>query len=306
MKILFDCDPGLDDAVALLAAISSPRFDIQAITTVAGNVAGTQTALNARIIRTITEAKHIPIHKGADRPLNREPVTAEDFHGTTGLGGIDVPAPNGPLSDTQGIHAIIQYANDAKEAPITFVQTGPMTNLATAIAINPAIVEGISEIVMMAGGSQTAGNITPYAEFNVFADPHAADIVFNCGVPIRCLSLDVTHDIRTTKERIKLIKSVGTKAANYAAKFLEASCGLELKAAGHPAAPLHDPSTIIALAEPNLFQGKHAHVSVVKTQGEMFGHTEVAFAENGPVLWYQTADVDGVYETLYGLLGGKI
>ncbi|MEL6694368.1 MAG: nucleoside hydrolase [Pseudomonadota bacterium] len=305
MRILFDCDPGLDDAVALLAAMSSPRFDIQAITTVAGNVTGSQTALNARIVRTIAEAEEIPIHEGASRPLTREPVTAEDFHGTTGLGSIHVPAPNGPLSQIHGVDALTQYTNDSKGNPLTIVQTGPMTNLASALKTDPEIIDGIAEILMMAGGSKTAGNITPYAEFNVFADPHAADIVFNCGVPIRCLSLDVTHDIRTTTERLEEVKAVGTKAAMYAAKFLAASCGLELKAAGNPAAPLHDPSTIIALANPDLFQGKHAHVSVVTTPGETFGHTDVTFAENGAVLWYQSADVNGVYSTLCDLLGGR-
>ncbi|MEL8056534.1 MAG: nucleoside hydrolase [Pseudomonadota bacterium] len=305
MRILFDCDPGLDDAVALLAAMSSPRFDIQAITTVTGNVAGPQTALNARIIRTIGETEHIPVHEGADQPLKREPVTAEDFHGTTGLGGIDVPDPQSSPSDIHGVDALIQYTNDAKGNPLTIVQTGPMTNLASALKTDPNIVEGIAEIVMMAGGSKTAGNITPYAEFNVFADPHAADIVFNCGLPIRCLSLDVTHDIRTTTERLQQVKAVGTKAAMYAAKFLEASCSLELRAAGNPAAPLHDPSTIIALAKPDLFKGKHAHVSVVTKRGEKFGHTDITFAEDGAVIWYQSADVDGVYATLCDLLGGQ-
>lgn len=305
MKLIFDCDPGLDDAVALLAAMSSPRFDIQAITTVAGNVAGSQTALNARIIRTIAKAEQISIHEGASHPLNREPVTAEDFHGTTGLGGINVPPPSGPLSEIHGVAALIQSANAAKKEPLTLIQTGPMTNLASALKTDPNIVDGIAEIVMMAGGSKTAGNITPYAEFNVFADPHAADIVFNCGLLIRCLSLDVTHDIRTTTERLEQVRAVGTKAAAYAAKFLEASCGLELKAAGNPAAPLHDPSTIIALAKPDLFQGKHAHVSVITTPGETFGHTDVTFDKNGAVLWYQSADIDGVYATLCDLLGGR-
>lgn len=304
MKLLFDCDPGLDDAVALLAALSSPHLDVQAITTVAGNVRGPQTALNARIIRTIAGAEHIPVHRGAPRPLLRDQVTAEDFHGSTGLGSIAVPKPARPLSRTHAVNALIKHARAARKDPLTLIITGPMTNVALALTMAPDIMQGVREIVLMAGGSKTSGNITPYAEFNVFADPHAAAIVFNCGLPIRCLSLDVTHDIRTTAERIEQVKAVGTNAATYAAKFLEASCGLELKAAGNPAAPLHDPSTIIALASPELYSGRRAKVSIVTEPGETFGHTNVTYTDDGPVLWYEHADVDGVYATLCEMLGG--
>lgn len=304
MKVLFDCDPGLDDAVALLAALKSSRFDVLAITTVAGNVRGAQTALNGRIVRTLAGAEGVPVHQGAPRPLLRSQVTAEDFHGTTGLGGLALPKPGGRLSRTHAANALIKHARAARKAPVALIITGPMTNVALALTMAPDMMQGISEIVLMGGGSADAGNITPYAEFNIFADPHAAAIVFGCGLPIRCLSLDVTHGIRTTPERLAQVRAVGTEAARYAADFLEASCKLEFKANGHNAAPLHDPSTVIALARPDLFEGQRAHVSVVTEEGERFGHTEVTFAEDGPVLWYQSADVDGVYAALREMLGG--
>ena len=304
MRVLFDCDPGLDDGVALLAALVSARFEVLAITTVAGNVQGAQTALNARIVRTLAEAEAVPVHAGAPRPLLRAQVTAEDFHGTTGLGGLDLPKPGGRLSRTHGVNALIQKALAARGEPVALVITGPMTNVALALTMAPDMMAGISEIVLMGGGFADAGNITPYAEFNVFADPHAAAIVFGCGLPIRCLSLDVTHGIRTTAERLAQVRGVGTRAAGYAADFLEASCQLEFRANGTDAAPLHDPSTVIALARPDLFEGRRARVRVVTEEGERFGHTEVTFAQDGPVLWYSQADVDGVYAALCEMLGG--
>lgn len=304
MKILLDCDPGLDDAVALLAILTSPRFEILAITTVAGNVSGEQTALNARIIRTLAEAEDVPVHAGASRPLLREPVTAEDFHGTTGLGGVVLPEPGAALSQGHAVNALIDYIQATRGDPLTLIMTGPMTNVAIALRMAPEIKTGLKEIILMAGGSKVGGNITPYAEFNVFADPHAASIVFKSGVPIRCLSLDVTHNIRTTEARLEQVRSVGTDLARYAADFLQASCELEFKATGIGAAPLHDPSTVIALAAPDLFQGERVSVDVIVEPGERFGHTDITYTEEGSVLWYQKADIDGVYETLCSLIGG--
>lgn len=304
MKILFDCDPGLDDAVALLALLTSPRFDVLAITTVAGNVKGAQTALNAQIIRTLAGAESVPVHAGAPRPLLRVPVTAEDFHGTTGLGGVSVPDPATELSAVHGVNALIDHLSAARNQPLALVMTGPMTNLAIALTMAPDIRSGIKEIILMGGGSKVGGNITPYAEFNVFADPHAASIVFKSHVPIRCLSLDVTHDIRTTEARLKQVRSVGTELAEYAAEFLQASCELEFKATGIGAAPLHDPSTVIALAEPDLFNGQKVSVDVILEPGDRFGHTDIKYTDDGNVLWHQAADVDGVYDTLCSLIGG--
>ncbi len=303
-RILIDCDPGLDDAVALLAACQSPLLDVVAITTVAGNVGGAQTAQNGRIIRTLADSEDIPVHAGAPRPILRDPVTAEDFHGTTGLGGLDVPEPSAPLSPTHAVNALIEHCRAAKSDPLTLVMTGPMTNMALALTMAPDIMEGISEIVLMGGADREGGNITPFAEFNIYADPHAAAAVFGCGLPIRCLSLDVTHTLRTTKDRLSQVRAVDTSQADYAAAFLEASCKLEFSAKGRRDAPLHDPSTVIALAYPHLFEGRRAHVSVVTQEGEQFGRTIPHFADDGPVLWYDKADVEGVFKVLCTMLEG--
>ncbi|MEL6723636.1 MAG: nucleoside hydrolase, partial [Pseudomonadota bacterium] len=172
-SVLIDCDPGLDDAVALLAAFGAAEVDVLAITTVAGNVKGAQTALNARIIREAAGFDtDVPICAGAPRPLVREPVTAEDFHGSTGLGNLDFPAPRHALSKSHAVNMIVRICRAARKDPITVVVTGPMTNLALALTMSPEIEEGIEEIVLMGGADKEGGNITPYAEFNVYADPH--------------------------------------------------------------------------------------------------------------------------------------
>ena len=297
--VLIDCDPGLDDAVALLAAFGAKELEVLAITTVAGNVKGDQTAINACIIREVADpGSRIPVCAGAPRPLLRDPVTAEDFHGSTGLGNIDFPDPEMGQEQTHAVNKIIRACKDAREVPLTLIVTGPMTNIALALAMDPAIEDGIAEIVLMGGADSEGGNITPYAEFNVYADPHAAAAVFGSKLSIRCLSLDVTHDIRTTKERLANIRAGKTTQSRVAGDLLDASCKLEFSANGERDAPLHDPSTVIAVTHPHLFEGRRARVDVVTDEGEQFGRTVPTFCEDGNVLWYESADSDAVFEAL--------
>ena len=303
-KIIFDCDPGLDDAVALLAALRAPQLEVLAITTVAGNVKGPQTAYNARVIRELAgRGPEVPVCAGAPRPILRDPVTAEDFHGSTGLGNIDFPKPRHARSRSHAVNQIVRLCRAAKPDPLTIVITGPMTNVALALVMAPDIAEGIRTIILMGGADREGGNITPFAEFNVFADPHAAAIVFGSGIAIRALSLDVTHSIRTTKARLAQVRSVGTSRARAAGDLLDASCKLEFSANGERDAPLHDPSTVIALLRPDLFAGRSAHVEVVTEPGKQLGRTIPRFADDGPVLWYETADADGAFAALSTMLG---
>lgn len=302
-RVLIDCDPGLDDAVALLAAFGAKDLNVVALTTVAGNVKGPQTAINARIIRDLTGSS-VPVCAGAPRPLLRDPVTAEDFHGSTGLGDLPFPPPRQPLSRAHAVNMIIRSCRAARQAPLTLIVTGPMTNVALALTMQPNIAEGLAEIVVMGGADTEGGNITPYAEFNVFADPHAAEMVFNAGVPVRCLSLDVTHGIRTTKSRLKAVRAGKTEQAKVAADLLDASCKLEFSANGERDAPLHDPSTVIAVSRPDLFSGRRARVEVVTKPGEQFGRTIPHFQADGPVLWYEQADDEAVFDHLCTQLGG--
>lgn len=304
-RILIDCDPGLDDAVALLAAFGGPELEIAAITTVAGNVKGAQTAANARIIREAAgRDTSVPVCAGAPRPLFRDPVTAEDFHGTTGLGDLPFPPPRYALSRTHAVNKIIRTCRAARTAPITLVLTGPMTNLALALTMAPEIRDGIREVVSMGGADQDGGNITSFAEFNVFADPHAAALVFQSELPIRCLSLDVTHQLRTSKARIAQMRAIGTRQADIAADLMDASCKLEFSAKGDREAPLHDPSTIVAVTKPDLFSGRKAFVEVVVASTEQFGRTVPRFSNDGNVTWYDSVDSNGVFDELCRLLGG--
>ncbi|MEQ3744620.1 MAG: nucleoside hydrolase [Henriciella sp.] len=304
-KIIIDCDPGLDDAVALIAAFGAKDLCVLSLTTVAGNVKGPQTAYNARVIREVSgQDESVPVSEGAPRPILRDAVTAEDFHGSTGLGGINYPDPVLPLSGEHAVNTIIRLCRDAKDAPLTLIITGPMTNAALALTMSPDIQSGIAEIVLMGGADTEGGNITPFAEFNIYADPHAAAVVFGCGLPIRCLSLDVTHGIRTTKARLAAVRAVGNKQALAAGDLLDASCKLEFSAKSDRDAPLHDPSTVLAFTHPHLFKGRKANVSVVTEVGEQFGRTVPTFAESGNVLWYETADDDAVFAALCGLLEG--
>lgn len=303
-RVLIDCDPGLDDAVALLAAFGAPELEVVALTTVAGNVKGPQTAKNARIIREVAGlGRAVPVCAGAPRPLLRDPVTAVDFHGSTGLGDLPFPTPREPLSRSHAVNMIIRMCKAAAADPLKLIITGPMTNVALALTMAPHIRDGIDEIVLMGGADSEGGNITPFAEFNVFADPHAASAVFGSGLPIRCLSLDVTHDVRATPDRLDMIRSVGTAQADVAVQLLEASCKLEFSANGDRHAPLHDPSTIIAVTRPELWRGRRAHVDVVTAPGEQFGRTLPRFADDGVVMWYEHADGDAVFQELGRLLG---
>ncbi len=224
-QIIIDCDPGLDDAVALLLAFAATdRINVLGITTVAGNVRGELTHRNARIVRDLAgNHPDLPVRAGAPRPLVRDPVTAEDFHGTTGLGGLDLPKPKGRASRQHGVNFLIQTLHTMKGFPATLVVTGPMTNVALALSMAPDIAEGLSEIVIMGGADTEGGNITPHAEFNIFADPHAAQAVFRSGIPMRVLSLDVTHQLLTQDEMVERVRALGSRQAVVAADLLAAT-----------------------------------------------------------------------------------
>lgn len=300
-QIIIDCDPGLDDAVALLTAFAaSDMMDVAGITTAAGNVRAELTLRNARIIRELAgRGRDVPVCAGAPGPLLRAPVTAEDFHGTTGLGNVVFPKPKVRASRAHGVNFLIRTLRAARGQPMTLVVTGPMTNVALALAMAPDIVSGLEEIVVMGGADAEGGNITPHAEFNVFADPHAAAAVFRCGVPMRVLSLDVTHQLLTSDEQVARVRALGSTQAVAAADLLAASNRLEETEKGRHA-PLHDPSTIIALLRPDLFEGRKARVRVVTEEGEEFGRTVPEFREDGHVLWYTKADADGVFSEMLG------
>lgn len=262
-KIIIDTDPGQDDAVAILLALASPEeIEVLGIVAVAGNVGVHQNAINARKVVELSGRRDIPVYKGSVRPLHRHLVTAEHVHGDTGLNGPDLPEPTIPLQPQHGVDYIVETLMGAEPRTITLCTLGPLTNIALALIREPAIAERIQEIVMMGGAYFEGGNITPSAEFNIYVDPEAADVVMRCGAPITIMPLDVTHMMQSTPARLDAIRAIGNRSGQAVYDMLTFSEGFDLKKYGWDGAPLHDPTVIAYLLEPGIFEGRHCNVTV--------------------------------------------
>ena len=300
-KIIIDCDPGQDDAVALFLAFASPELDILGITTVGGNVPLELTHRNARMMCDIA-GSDVPVYAGCDKPMRQPLRTAEYIHGETGINGIDVFDPVTPLQAQHGVDFIIETLLAADDDSITVVPTGPLTNIGTAIDREPAVLPKIERIVLMGGAMREGGNRTPSAEFNILVDPDAADIVFRCGRPITQMGLDVTHQVLSTKQRVDCIAALGNPVAEATAGMISFFERYDMSKYAAPGAPLHDPCTLAWLIKPELFTGKDCNVAV-ETQSELtLGHTAVDFwhVTDRPknVHWVYEVDSDGFYELL--------
>jgi purine nucleosidase len=302
-KIIIDCDPGQDDAVALLLAFASPEeLQVLGVTTVGGNVPLDLTHRNARMMCDVAGAGDIPVYAGCAGPMHRELQTAEMIHGKTGINGIDVFEPETPLQDEHAVEFIIRTLLAAEDESVTLVPTGPLTNIATAIEREAAILPKVRQIVLMGGAMREGGNRTPSAEFNILVDPDAADIVFRCGRPITQMGLDVTHQVLSTRDRVERIKALGNPVADATAGMLSFFDRFDTEKYKSKGAPLHDPCTVAWLLRPDLFEGKDCNVSV-ETQSELtLGHTAVDFwhVTDRPinVHWIYGVDADGFYDLL--------
>ncbi len=257
--IIIDTDPGQDDAVAILLALASPELDVVGITAVAGNVPLPLTELNTRKICELAGKPETKVFAGASTPLVRKLVTAEYVHGKTGLDGPDLPAPRMPLQDQHGVDFIIETCLSGE---VTLCPLGPLTNIALALNRAPEIAKNIKEIVLMGGGFFEGGNVTPAAEFNIFVDPHAADVVFRSGVPIVVMPLDLTHSALTSRARVEAFRAVGRPAAVATAELLDFFERFDVEKYGTEGGPLHDPNVIAYLLRPELYQGRHINVEV--------------------------------------------
>lgn len=262
-KIIIDTDPGQDDAVAILLALASPEdFDVIGVVAVAGNVGLHHNATNARKIVELAGRPDIPVYAGCARPMRRTLVTAEHVHGDTGLNGPDLPAPTIELQPQHGVDYIIETLLAAEPKTITLCTLGPLTNIGMALVKEPKIAERVAEIVMMGGAYFEVGNITPAAEFNIYVDPEAADIVFRSGIKITVLPLDVTHQIQSTPPRLNAIKALGNRSGEAVHAMLSFSETFDLKKYGWEGAPLHDPTVIAYLIDPTLFEGRECNVTI--------------------------------------------
>ena len=286
-KIIIDTDPGQDDAVAILLALASPELEVLGTVAVAGNSGLHHSANNARKVVELSGRRDIPVYAGCLRPMRRHLVTAEHVHGETGLNGPDLPEPTIPLQDQHGVDYIIDTLMEAEPGTITLCTLGPLTNIAMALVKQPAIAERIAEIVMMGGAYFEVGNITPAAEFNIYVDPEAADVVLRCGAPITMLPLDVTHQIQSTPERLAAILALGNNSSKAIHAMLTFSETFDLQKYEWAGAPLHDPTVIAYLLQPDLFEGRHCNVTVETASELTVGMTVTDY-------WHVTGKVRNV------------
>lgn len=268
--ILLDCDPGIDDAFAIMCALR--HTELLAITTVSGNVGLPETTRNARYILELAGAATIPVYAGAAGPIAVDSVSAARVHGRSGLGDLDVPEPTRPAETDTAAEAIARFASS--HAPLTVVATGPLTNLAHAIIADRSIVSKIAEISWM-GGSIGPGNVTAEAEFNAWADPDAADIVFRSTVPLRMFGLNLTRQVRMSTPHVDRLRAAGTPTAMRAADFLEYyEAHGDRRGLGQP---MHDPCAVLGVTHRDLFVFEERN-SLVVTRGDMRGKISVSEA----------------------------
>lgn len=262
-KIIIDADPGHDDAVAILLALSSPEdLDVVAITTVAGNVPLALTTRNALMMCELAGRTDLAVYAGSARPMVRDPITAEYVHGESGIDGAGLPEPTMVVRDGHAVDAIIEIVMSADVGEITICPLGPLTNIGSALVREPRIAERIAEIVLMGGGFFEGGNRTPAAEFNIYVDPHAADVVLRSGIPITMMPLDVTHKALTSPERLARFAAMGSPAGRAVHGMLDFFERFDMEKYGEDGGPLHDPCVIAYLLEPSLFGGRHVSVQI--------------------------------------------
>ena len=268
-KIIIDTDPGQDDAFAILLALGSPEdVEVLGIVGVAGNVPLALTQKNSRMICELAGRFDIMVYAGCDRPLKRKLVTAEHVHGKTGLDGPVLPEPTMPLQDQHGVDFIIETLRREPSGTVTLCPLGPLTNVAQAFLQAPDVVERVQEIVLMGGAYFEVGNITPAAEFNIYVDPEAAEIVFRSGVPLVVMPLDVTHKVLTTKPRVQAFRDLGTEVGRVAAEWADFFERFDMEKYGSYGGPLHDPTVMAYLIRPELFSGRVINVEI-ETQSEL-------------------------------------
>jgi purine nucleosidase len=271
--IIIDTDPGHDDAFAILAAVAAAELDVLALTTVAGNVPLDKTTYNALRLRELAGAPGLPVYRGCSRPMVNDLVTAEYVHGETGLDGPDLPDPGGQIESQHAVDYLIETLLAAGDRSITICIIGPMTNLGVALVKEPRIVTKIAEFVIMGGSFHAGGNITPTAEFNVFVDPHAAHVVLTSGVPITIMPLDVTHQAQATPPRVAAFRSLRSPVGEAVGAMLDFVEKFDVSRYGFAGFPLHDPTVIAYLLEPDMFESRSGYVSVVLEPGAGHGMT---------------------------------
>ncbi|MEQ5138674.1 nucleoside hydrolase [Providencia alcalifaciens] len=280
-KIILDCDPGHDDAIAMLLAYGNPDIDLLAVTTVAGNQTLEKVTRNARAIAEMANIRGIPFAAGSARPLVREVEVAPDIHGDSGLDGPELPTPTLALDERHGVNLIIDTIMSHPPKTITLVPTGALTNIALAARLEPRIVERVKEVVLMGGGYHV-GNWSPVAEFNIKIDPEAAHIVFNEKWPLTMVGLDLTHQALATPEVVAKIAEIDTKCSQFVVELLDFFGKMYKQAQGFDAPPVHDPCAVAYVIDPSVMTTQKVPVDIELTGTLTLGMTVADFRHPAP------------------------
>ncbi len=266
-RVIIDCDPGHDDAVAILLALARTEWQVDAITVVAGNQTLPKTTRNALTVLTVAGRTDLPVYAGCDRPLERELHPAANVHGESGLEGpAGLPEPATAARPQHAVDFLIEYLDQAVE-PITLIPTGPLTNVASVLLRRPDLAARLERIILM-GGAVAEGNTTPSAEFNVYTDPEAARALFWCGAPITMIGLDVTHRALVPEREFEAIRSWGGPVCEMVADLLVYFARFHRRLYGFDGVPIHDACAVAVALRPEVATTRHLHVDV-ETSGEL-------------------------------------
>jgi inosine-uridine nucleoside N-ribohydrolase len=268
--IVLDCDPGHDDALAILLAAADPGLELVAITTVAGNQSLDKTSLNARRICSVAGILDIPVAAGCDRPLARGRIASPEIHGESGLDGPAFGAPSVPLDPRHGVDVMLEASREREG--LVVVATGPLTNVATALGRDPGLAGRLRRVVLM-GGAIGLGNVTPAAEFNIGADAEAARAVFESGVPITMVPLETTHQALATPAVMGRIAALDFPLAHLCVELLEFFTETYLRVFGFAAPAVHDPCALAWLIDPTMVPARPMHVAIETSAEFSYGRT---------------------------------
>lgn len=300
-QIIHDCDPGQDDAIALLLELASPEeIELLAVTTVAGNAPLARTTENARRVVELAGHADLPVHPGCPRPLRRPLEDGEGFPGASGLDGSGLPPAWLHPEEGHAVDYLVDALGGSAEA-ITLCATGPLTNIASALVAAPEIAPRIGELVLM-GGALGRGNTTPSAEFNFRVDPDAAAIVFSCGVRLTMIGLDVTRKARATPARIAAIEALGNPVAAAVAGMLRHSLQ-HVRKKGQAGPPIHDVLVPAYLLRPDLFEARTAHLRIIAWGETDLGRSVELVDEPPNATLVPRVDADGLFALVTERLG---
>lgn len=275
-KIILDCDPGHDDAIAMMLAWGNPNIDLLAVTTVVGNQTLEKVSRNALAVAEMAKIRGIPFAKGSPRPLVREVENAPTIHGDSGMDGPTLPEPSMQFEDKHAVNLIIDLIMSHPEKTITLVPTGGLTNIALAARLEPRIIDRVKEVVLMGGGYHT-GNWSAVAEFNIKIDPEAAHIVFNAGWKVTMVGLDLTHQALATPDVVARFAALNSKPGQFVVELLEFFGKMYKQAQNFDAPPVHDACAVAYVIDPTLIEVQQVPVNIELTGTHTLGMTVADF-----------------------------